>query len=249
MKLKLYDLSIYIPHADWHDDDITAQCIIFFFAGFETMSTLLCFMGHELACNPDIQQKLYDEINQVQQSCDGAAVTYEAVQKLRYMDMIVSETLRRWPPISGIDRQVTKPYRMENADGTIVDLTIDDVVWFAIYGIHTDPAYWPEPNKFDPERFNEENRRNIKACTYLPFGNGQRSCIAQRFALMVAKTLYYFILNEFQIEKCDKTPDPLVLKANTINMMADGGFWIQLTQRTRTSTTPTAAALHTDTHK
>lgn len=188
-------------------------------------------MSHELACNPDIQQKLYEEINQVHRTLEGGPVNYEAVQKLRYMDMVVSETLRLWPPISGTDRQVTKPYRMENSDGTIVDLTTDDVVWFAIYGIHTDEAYWPEPERFDPERFNEENRRNIRPCTFLPFGNGQRACIASRYALMVAKTLFFYILNEFKIEKCDKTPNPLVLKANTINMMAESGFWVQLTSR------------------
>lgn len=195
------------------------------------MSTLLCFMGYELACNPDIQQRLYDEVNEVYQTLDGAHVTYETVQKLHYMDTVVNETLRRWPPISGIDRQVTKPYRMENSDGTVVDLTTDDVVWFAIYGIHTDAAYWPEPEKFDPERFNEENRRNIKPCTFLPFGNGQRSCIASRYALMVAKTLFFYILKDLKIEKCDQTPIPLALKANTINMMAEGGFWVQFTPR------------------
>lgn len=188
-------------------------------------------MAYELACNPDIQQKLYDEINDVHQELAGAPLTYESVQKMRYMDMVVSETLRRWPPITGSDRQVTKPYRMTNTDGTVVELTTDDAIWYAIYGIHTDAKYWPEPEKFDPERFNDENRRNIKPCTYLPFGNGQRACIASRYAMMVAKTMFCILLNEFRIETCDKTPIPLKLKANTINLMADGGFWLQLTPR------------------
>lgn len=191
-------------------------------------------MGHELACDPDIQQRLYEEVAEIRRALDGAPITYEALQKMRYMDMVVSETLRRWPPISGTDRQVSKRYRMENSDGTVVELTPDDAVWFAIYGIHTDAAYWPNPEKFDPERFSEENRRNIRPGTFIPFGSGQRSCIASRYALMVAKTLFYFILDEFKIETCNKTPNPLRLKPNTINMMADGGFWIQLIPRQQT---------------
>lgn len=188
-------------------------------------------MSHELACNPDVQQKLYAEIEQIDQELNGAPITYEMVQKLKYMDMVVSETLRLWPPIPGIDRQVTRSYRLENNDGTTVDLTTHDAVWFAIYGIHTDAEYWPQPNKFDPQRFSDENRQNIKVCSYLPFGNGQRSCIASRFALMVAKTVFYFILKEYSIEKCDKTPEPLILKTSTINMMAKDGFWIEFKPR------------------
>lgn len=193
------------------------------------MSTLLSFMSYELAINPNIQNRLYEEIRNAHSNV--TEIAYENIQKLPYLDMVVSETLRRWPPIAGTDRQCTKPYRMENSDGTFVNLTTQDTVWIAIFGIQTDEKYWPEPEKFDPERFNEENRKNIKQCSYLPFGNGQRVCIASRFALMVAKSLFYSLLNEYEIVKCDRTPVPLKFKPSTINMMADGGFWLNLRRR------------------
>lgn len=216
--------------SDWEDDDVVAQCAVFFFAGFETTSTLLCFMAHELACNPDIQQKLYEEIIAIEQKLDGKPLTYEVIKDFKYMEMIVSETLRLWPPISQSDRQVTKPYRLE-ANGNIVELTTNDAVWIPIFGLHRDENYWPHPNRFDPERFNDENRKNIRAGIYIPFGNGQRACIASRFALMVAKTFFFHLIRKLRIVKCDKTPDPIVLKANSINMHANNGFWIRFEPR------------------
>lgn len=120
---------------DLEDDDLVAQCAIFFFAGFETTSTLLCFMAHELACNPDVQRKLYEEIAIAEKQLDGKTVTYEMIKELKYMEMVISETLRLWPPVFQTDRQVTKPYRLE-ANGIAFNLTTNDSVWIPIYGIH-----------------------------------------------------------------------------------------------------------------
>lgn len=89
---------------DWEDDDLVAQCAVFFFAGFETTSTLLCFMAIELACNPDIQQNLYEEILEIEKQLDGKPVTYEAIKVFKYMEMVVSEALRLWPPLSQTGR-------------------------------------------------------------------------------------------------------------------------------------------------
>lgn len=94
-------------------------------------------MAHELACNPDIQQKLYEEIVSVQ--LDGKPATYEMIKELKYMEMVVSETLRLWPPIFQTDRQVTKPYHLQG-NGNTVALTTNDSVWIPIYGIHT--VWW-----------------------------------------------------------------------------------------------------------
>lgn len=216
--------------SDLDDDDIVAQCAVFFFAGFETSSTLLCFMAHELACNPEIQEKLYENIVEIEKELDGRPITFETIRDFKYLEMIVSETLRKWPPVSQADRQVTKPYRME-ANGKVVQLTTDDAVWIPIYGIHMDADYWSEPHRFDPERFSDENKASIRPGTYMPFGNGQRTCIASRFALMVAKTFFFYLIRDTRITKCDKTADPIVLKRNSINMHAENGFWVRFEAR------------------
>lgn len=71
------------------DDDIAAQAMIFFFAGFETLSTCMTFMAYELAMNIDIQQKLQQEIDETLAQCDGR-ITYEVLLKMKYLDMVVS---------------------------------------------------------------------------------------------------------------------------------------------------------------
>ena len=73
------------------DLDMTAQAMIFFLAGFETVSVLMCFMSHELALHPDIQEKLQKEVDRTRSECDGK-LTYEALMKMKYMDMVISGT-------------------------------------------------------------------------------------------------------------------------------------------------------------
>lgn len=186
-------------------------------------------MAHELAINQDIQNRLYQEI--IESESAGHSLTYETLSKLTYMDMVIMETLRRWPPLPSTDRQVSKPFTIENANGVKVNLQIGDPVWLPIYGLHTDAKYFPDPLKFDPERFSESNKGNVVPGSYMPFGSGQRSCIAARFATMEAKTIFYHLLKSFRIERCERTSDPMVLKKNTINMMAENGFWVKFTPR------------------
>lgn len=69
--------------------DIAAQAVVFFFAGFETVATEASFMAYELAINPDIQTRLRDEIEETHRAC-GGKLTYEALMKMKYMDMVFS---------------------------------------------------------------------------------------------------------------------------------------------------------------
>lgn len=78
----------------WTDDELVAQCFLFFLAGFDTSSTLLSFLTHELTVNPGIQQKLYEEVQETYKSLNGKRLTYDALQKMKYMDACISETLR-----------------------------------------------------------------------------------------------------------------------------------------------------------
>ncbi|KAG5895434.1 hypothetical protein JTB14_037593 [Gonioctena quinquepunctata] len=95
--------------------DITAQALIFFFAGFDAVSSLMCFLSHELAVNPDIQTRLRREIEDTLAECKGK-ITYEALLKMKYMDMVVSECLRKWPFAVGADRLCVKPYTIQPAN-------------------------------------------------------------------------------------------------------------------------------------
>jgi len=110
---------------EWDDDDLTAQCLLFFLAGFETVSVLMCFIGHELAVNPDVQARLYEEVREVKEELNGKPLTYEILQKMKYMDMVVSETLRMWPSTGATDRCCNKEYILDDGKGTKVKVNIN----------------------------------------------------------------------------------------------------------------------------
>ncbi|CAH1987051.1 unnamed protein product [Acanthoscelides obtectus] len=211
------------------NQDIASQVMIFFFGGFDSVSNLMCFMAHELAENPDVQDRLRDEIMQTTNACNGK-LTYEALLKMKYMDMVVSETLRKWPNAVAVDRVCTKPYTVEPSKPGEIPLHLkeNDVLWIPIYGLHHDYRYFPHPERFDPERFSDENKDKIIPYTYLPFGCGPRNCIGSRFALLETKAVFFHLLTQFEIVPTNKTQIPLKLDKRSFPMVAENGFWVGL---------------------
>ncbi|XP_049818311.1 cytochrome P450 9e2-like isoform X3 [Aethina tumida] len=211
------------------DDDVTAQALIFFFAGFDTVSTLMCFMSYELGVNQEIQDKLREEINETLNDC-GGKLTYEALMKMKYLDMVLSESLRKWPSAAGVDRVCTKPYTISPVlpDEKPLHLKKNDILFLPIFGIHRDPKNYPNPEKFDPERFNDDNKGSIKPYTYLPFGTGPRNCIGSRFAIMETKAVFFHILANFKIVPVEKTVIPLKICKKNFNLTSENGFWLGL---------------------
>ncbi|XP_069676206.1 cytochrome P450 9e2-like [Periplaneta americana] len=212
----------------WEDDDLTAQAVNFFFAGFDMSSTLLCFASHLLATHPDIQSRLQKEIDEILENDEGK-LTYEAVHSMKYLDMVVSETLRMYPPLLGIDRKCIKTYTFKTDPPCTVEP--GDSVWIPVYCLHHDPKYFPKPEKFDPERFSDVNKDNINQYAYLPFGLGPRSCIGNRFALMEAKIALVHLLTRFNLKVVAKTPIPIQITKRNFTMTVDGGFWLGLEQK------------------
>lgn len=215
---------------DWEKDDLIAQCLIFFVAGFETSSSLMCFASHELAVNPAVQCKLIEEIDEVKKSLDGRELAYDDFQHLKYMDKVINETLRKWPPAMVTDRICTKPYSLQT--GTqLIQINVGDSVWIPIAGLHHDSKYFPDPQVFDPERFSDENKPSSDSFTFIPFGGGPRNCIGLRFAIMECKTVLFKLLSKFTFEISEKTQNPLKLAKSGFAFKAEKGFWIILKPR------------------
>ncbi|KAL1509785.1 hypothetical protein ABEB36_004469 [Hypothenemus hampei] len=211
------------------NDDITSQALVFFFAGFDTVSTALCYGAHELAMNKDVQDRLREEIRETDKLNNGK-LTYDALLKMKYMDMVFSEILRKWPPAITMDRVCTKPYTIEPKypDEKPVHLKVDDIVWLPMFGLHRDPKYFPKPEVFDPERFSDENRDQITPYSYIPFGVGPRNCIGSRFAILESKALIYNLLLNFEIVPTKKTANPLKFSRGSFQNTVEGGFWLGL---------------------
>ncbi|ALC46039.1 Cyp9f2 [Drosophila busckii] len=215
---------------EWSDRDIVAQCFVFFFAGFETTAVLMCFTAHEIMENEDVQQRLFEEIEGVENQLEDGQLTYEALQGMKYLDQVVSEVLRKWPAAIAIDRECNKDITYE-VDGKSIEIKKGEAVWLPVCGFHRDPKYFENPEKFDPERFSDENKDKIKPFTYYPFGLGQRNCIGSRFALLEAKAIIFYMLREYRIEAAKKSCIPLKLKSSGFQLVPKNGFWIKLVQR------------------
>lgn len=135
-------------------------------SGFETSSSLSVFTMYELALNPDIQKRLRQEIKSGIEE-NGGKLSYDVLFGLKYLDMVVNETLRKYPPAFIITRNSTKDFKIPGTEMIIpakTDININ------VLSIHRDPEYYPDPDKFDPERFMPENVRNRKPFTFIPFG-------------------------------------------------------------------------------
>lgn len=210
------------------DEIITAQVVIFIFAGFETVSTMLSYTVYELALNPDIQKRLRDEIDGV-----NGELTYDNLMGMKYLDNIISESLRKWPPFIILDRRSTRPYTIEpeEPNESPVLLGKHSSIIFPVFSIHRDSKYYPNPDKFDPERFNEENRNNIQPYTYIPFGAGPRNCIGSRFALLEGKLIVAEIVKNFELFPIAKTQNPIVFSKTNFNPLPDDGIWVGFEQR------------------
>ncbi|XP_062558845.1 probable cytochrome P450 9f2 [Armigeres subalbatus] len=213
------------------ETEMIAQCLIFFIAGFESVSTTSMFLIYELILHPDIQQRLYEEVQQTYKQLDGKLLTYDALQGMKYMDMVVSETLRMWPLAAIADRQCIRDYNLDDGEGLKFTIDKGTCVWIPIHGIHHDPQYHPNPGEFDPERFSDANKANIKVGTYLPFGIGPRNCIGSRFALMELKAVMYHMLRRFSFHRSEKTQIPLKLRKGMNNVGTEEGIHVELRLR------------------
>lgn len=161
---------------EWTDDELIAQCFIFFLAGFESTSNTMAAMAYEISINPSIQDCLYQEIKEAKSKLNGQPIDYDSLQKMKYLDQVVSETLRKWPVLPMTDRYCVKDYVYDDGE-TKVNIEKGAGVNVPIYAFHHDPKYFPNPHSFDPDRFSDENKKNIVSGTYMPFGIGPRSCI------------------------------------------------------------------------
>ncbi|KAI8037329.1 cytochrome P450 9b2 [Drosophila gunungcola] len=216
----------------WTDDEIVAQCFIFFFAAFENNSNLICTTTYELLHNPDIQERLYEEVKENEEALNGTSLTYDAVQKMTYMDMVISESLRKWTLAAATDRLCSKDYTLTDEDGTkLFEFKVGDRVNIPISGLHWDDRYFPEPRKFDPERFSDERKTELVPYTYLPFGVGPRNCIGNRYALMQVKGMLYNLLLHYKIEASPRTDKDLWESARGFNFTPRSGFWMNLVPR------------------
>lgn len=212
-------------------DEVLANSLIFFFAGYEPTSLLMSFVAVELAVNPTVQDNLLEEIDQVMEQTNGN-ITYDTVKSMVYLDAVLHETLRKYPVSLIFDRQCTKSFELPPALPGLETYTVKpgDALWFATSGIHYDPQYYPDPEKFDPTRFLDQTiKRNDP--NFLAFGLGPRACLGSRFALMECKILLIQLMTKFKLEISERMVVPFEIDNKAMGVSLKGGFWIRLKDR------------------
>ncbi|XP_043284584.1 cytochrome P450 9e2-like [Venturia canescens] len=212
--------------------DMTAQAVGFFFGGFESVATAMCLVAHEIAIDAKVQQKMRDEIDEVVTATSGK-VTYEAINDMPYLDAVVNETLRLYPINMFIERLCTKSFELPPALPGRKPITIapGQSVFYPTFSIQRDSKYYPNPEKFDPERFMGSVKSNVNPFAYLPFGIGPRMCIANRFALLEIKVLFFHLLAKCYLKPRPEACSPMKLKKRSFNFMPEEGFWLEMEPR------------------
>jgi len=210
-----------------NSEAVVAHAMLFLLAGYETTASTISFVLYFMALNPECQNKLVQEINETIQK--HGKLSYDTASEMQYLDKVVSETLRYYPPAMRTERCCTKPYILNG-----IAISENMIVGIPIYAIHHDERYYSNPEKFDPERFSTENKAQRNPMAYIPFGVGPRNCIGMRFALIEAKMAVANFLREFKVSPCSKTEVPLKLEKGNGLIKAVNGVFVKVEKRVST---------------
>lgn len=191
------------------DDEIIANVILFLVAGYETTSSLMTYLVYSLACNPSVQEKLLQEVLEAKNS-DGN-LNYHQIMKMPYLDAVISETLRMYPPVVRVDRQVSEEsgFSFDCPPIGRIHMPRGSAVIVPIYAMHHSEEFFPHPENFDPERFMSGNKETIIPYTHVPFLIGPRNCIGMRFALTEVKLAVASLVTRYEFKKSPNTDVPL----------------------------------------
>ncbi|XP_075213777.1 cytochrome P450 6a2-like [Lycorma delicatula] len=208
------------------DSVIAAQVFTFITMGSEAISNTISFTLYELANNPGVQSRLQKEIDTVLLTQE---ITYNNLKKMTYMDQVINEVLRIHPALGVISRECAKDYIIPGTNKVIEEGVL---IMIPVISIHRDPKYFPEPEKFDPDRFQDMNA--IPRGIFFPFGSGPRVCIAIRLAMLEIKVFLAFLLSECNVRLSSKLKLPLKLESNSMGNNVAGGLWLQFESRKKT---------------
>ncbi|XP_018785106.1 PREDICTED: cytochrome P450 6g1-like [Bactrocera latifrons] len=211
-------------------DILAAQAAVFMVAGFETSSSTMTFALYELSKRPDLQERLRNEICEAFVAEQGR-LSYETINNLPYLGMVVDEILRLYPSLPFLGREHLpkegeKPFDLKPYYDYTVPVGMH--LYIPIFGIQRDPEFWPNPDTFDPERFNAENKKTHKPMSYLPFGSGPRNCIGGRIGLLQSKLGLVHILKNHYVTTCEKTPSEITFDPLSIVLSYKGGIYLKL---------------------
>ncbi len=205
------------------------EIVTLLMASFDTTGMALAWSLHLLSRHPEVADRVAAEAQRV---LGTDAPSLEAIESLTYTRQVLHEAMRLYPPILGLLRMATEPvqlgpHRIAEGENVLV----------ASYQVHRHPAFWPDPERFDPERFasasgkppataRTTNKREPYA--YLPFGRGNRACVGEKLALLEAAAVLAKITRAFHVRPA---PGPAIVPRHLVILRPENGIPLQLSPR------------------
>jgi len=186
-------------------EDIIGEAFLFLIAGHETTSSTLTWASYVLTKHPDIEEKIVAEINE---QLDGELPSTENIHKLHYLDCVINEVLRVYPPVLMTSRASSHDVSFR---GKLYPK--ETMFVLPIWAMHHDPRYWNDPEKFDPDRWLPENKSKHVPGSYLPFGLGPRMCIGFKFSLVETKVVLAMLYKNYTF-KYTQPEEPKIFGGN-----------------------------------
>lgn len=189
-------LSMLLAARDEEGNPMSAQqlrdeVITLFIAGHETTANAVAWAFYLVARHPEVEAKLLQELAPL----NGQAPTMADLAQMPYSEQVIKETMRLYPPAGGVTRQPIQDIMLGGypvAKGCTIAIST--------YAMHRDPKLYPDPERFDPDRFTPEKEANLPRMAYLPFGGGPRICIGNSFAMLEARLILLTVLQQFTLQ-------------------------------------------------
>ncbi|KAL0840547.1 hypothetical protein ABMA28_015765 [Loxostege sticticalis] len=224
------DLLIHLSGGEkgYTDEELREEVLTLTIAGTDTSAVAIGYTLALLGKYPEVQEKVYQELYDVFEDSDRPLVK-EDLMKLKYLERVVKESLRLFPPVPFIIRKVLEDIKLPS--GRVLPAGSGVVV--CIWGVHRDPKYWgPTAEEFDPDRFLPERFNLEHTCSYMPFSQGPRNCLGYQYALMSVKTALSAILRRYRVVgEMESNSIPHIRVKLDIMMKAVDGYQVALEKR------------------
>ncbi|CAH2075152.1 unnamed protein product, partial [Iphiclides podalirius] len=212
----------------YNNTELREEVLTLTIAGTDTSAVAIGYTLKLLGMYPKIQDKVVQEIQEVFGDSERPLIKDDLL-KLKYLERVVKESLRLFPPVPFIIRKVLQDITLPS--GKILPAGSGVVV--SIWGIHRDPKYWgPDAECFDPDRFSPERFKLQHPCCYMPFSSGPRNCLGYQYALMSVKTALSTILRRYKIVvAAESGPVPHIKSKIDVMMKATDDYEVVLEKR------------------
>nr|BAH13972.1 unnamed protein product [Homo sapiens] len=202
------------------DEDIRAEADTFMFEGHDTTASGLSWVLYHLAKHPEYQERCRQEVQELLKDREPKEIEWDDLAQLPFLTMCIKESLRLHPPVPAVSRCCTQDIVLP--DGRVIPKGI--ICLISVFGTHHNPAVWPDPEVYDPFRFDPKNIKERSPLAFIPFSAGPRNCIGQAFAMAEMKVVLGLTLLRFRVLPDHTEPR----RKPELVLRAEGGLWLRV---------------------